>query len=252
MPDAGLILTTSWDDGHPLDRRLAELLLRHGVAATFYVPIRNAGGRPVMTAAEVRALADAGFEVASHTLDHRRLPGLSRDEARRQMIEGRERLQDLLGRPVGGFCYPGGHPGRWGNALAREVGFAYARTTQMLCLDPGSDPFAMPTTAQIHPHHRTALLRNWLRHGGGGNRLEPLWALTGGPERTGGGAPRTGMERLLALAVRRGGTLHLWGHSWEIHKSDLWAMLDDVLAAAAALSTQRLTNHALALQEMKA
>src|SRR5688500_11915407 len=41
------IVTTSWDDGHPLDIRLAEMLARHGVAGTFYVPLRYEGV-PVM------------------------------------------------------------------------------------------------------------------------------------------------------------------------------------------------------------
>lgn len=35
------IVTTSWDDGHPSDLKLAELLKRYDVPATFYIPIDN-------------------------------------------------------------------------------------------------------------------------------------------------------------------------------------------------------------------
>jgi peptidoglycan/xylan/chitin deacetylase (PgdA/CDA1 family) len=242
------VLTTSWDDGHPLDLKLAEMLARHGVAASFYVPARNRSGRPVMAAAELRQLAGAGFEIGSHTLDHCRLPSLSRDEARRQMADGRAALEDILGQPVTGFCFPGGRMGRWGKALARELGFSHARTTQMLRFDVGADPFAMPTTAQIYPHRPAALWRNWLRHGGGLDRLNALRALAV----TGARPPADSLaDILIALpshAARSGGVLHLWGHSWEIEAQGLWPVLDRALAAAAAATPpeRRLTNHALA------
>lgn len=233
-----LRLTTSWDDGHPLDRRVAAELGRRGLPGTFYVPRHNVEGRPVMAAADIRALAAEGFELAAHTSDHVRLPGLSREAARRQIEEGRHWLEDVLGAPVRGFAYPGGHPGPWGRALAREAGFAYARTTRMLCLGPGPDPFAMGTTAQIFHHGLPALLRNWLRHGGGGNRLAVLSDL-----RSGGGLPAA-MAVLFARARRQGGVLHLWGHSWEIEQRDLWAAFDDIMAMAADLvpADGRVTN----------
>lgn len=242
------VLTTSWDDGHPLDMKLAEMLARHGVTGAFYVPARNRRDRPVMTPSDLRQLAAAGFEIGSHTLDHRRLSGLSRAEARRQMADGRAALEDMLGRPVAGFCFPGGRSGRWGRALARELGFSHARTTQMLSFDPGADPFAMATTAQIYPHRTPALWRNWLRHGGGIDRLATLRAL----KLRNGDDPAAALgDVLAALAARaaeRGGVLHLWGHSWEIEACGLWATLDRALAAAAAAfpPERRLDNHTLA------
>jgi hypothetical protein len=33
-------LTASWDDGHPLDFRIADMLERYGLTGTFYVPSR--------------------------------------------------------------------------------------------------------------------------------------------------------------------------------------------------------------------
>ncbi|CAO3403563.1 polysaccharide deacetylase family protein [Azospirillum palustre] len=241
------VLTTSWDDGHPLDMRLAEMLLRHGVTGTFYVPGRNRADRPVMAAADLRELAAAGFEIGSHTADHRRLPGLSRADAGRQMADGRAALEDILGRPVEGFCFPGGRPGRWGRLLARELGFSHARTTQMLRIDAGADPFAMATTAQIYPHRPAALLRNWLRHGGGGSRLAILRALA----LRGGAAQDVALGDALAVLARRTalrrGVFHLWGHSWEIEARGLWGALDRALAAAAAAfpAESRVVNRAL-------
>ncbi len=36
-----VIVTTSWDDGHPVDLKVADILLRFGVKATFYVGNSN-------------------------------------------------------------------------------------------------------------------------------------------------------------------------------------------------------------------
>lgn len=56
-----LLFTTSWDDGHPLDLRLAELLVTYGFRGTFYVPCRNWQGEPVLSGRELRDLG-RGFE----------------------------------------------------------------------------------------------------------------------------------------------------------------------------------------------
>jgi peptidoglycan/xylan/chitin deacetylase (PgdA/CDA1 family) len=236
------VLVTSWDDGHPADRRLAERLARHGIAATFFVPVHNCEGRPTMAAADWRALDAGGFEVAAHTVDHVRLPGLAPDEARRQLADGRRRLEDALGRVVAGFAYPGGRMGRHARRLAAEAGFTYARTTQMFCLDPGPDPLAMATTVQFHPHGAAPVLRNWLRHGGGLGRLRLVrhWL-----------ASDTLHGRIAAMvdaAMRNGGVLHLWGHGWEIEEQCSWPLLDEILSALAEgfPPDRRLTAGALA------
>jgi putative transposase len=35
------VVTTSWDDGHPLDLKLAELLKKYDIPATLYMPMDN-------------------------------------------------------------------------------------------------------------------------------------------------------------------------------------------------------------------
>jgi len=59
--------TTSWDDGHPLDHRVAALLAKYGLTGTFYVPIETS--RQVMTAREIRQLSGS-FEIGAHTTHH--------------------------------------------------------------------------------------------------------------------------------------------------------------------------------------
>jgi peptidoglycan/xylan/chitin deacetylase (PgdA/CDA1 family) len=234
---AELSLVTSWDDGDPTDMRLAECLARHAVPATFFVPVRNREGRAVLQPAALRGLAEAGFEIGAHTLDHCRLSHLSRRDARHQIADGKHRLEDAIGSDVSGFAYPGGHPGLYGRAVAAEVGFRYARTNRMFCLSPGSDPFRIGTTAQFYPHRCGALMRNWLRGGGTFARLglARRWMRADGFEHA--------IETVVALAAARGGVFHLWGHSWEIEAAGLWPILDRTLAglAKAVPTTARAT-----------
>ncbi len=238
---SGLRLTLSVDDGHPLDLRVADLLDRHGLQATFYVPIANDEGPPVMSAAHLRQLARR-FEIASHTLSHRFLATLDDAAARSQVIDGKRELEDRLGAPVQGFCYPGGRYRRRHVAMVRAAGFAYARTTQNLRLDGGSQPFEMPTTLQFYPHPRSVLARNLLSQGDPMTRLPGFLAAMAGDdwlERA---------YRLLALAAARGGVFHLWFHTLDLERLGLWTALDCFLARAAGrvAPLARLTNGELA------
>ena len=56
---ASALVTTSWDDGHPLDIRLAEMLARYGVLGTFYIPMHY-GRRPVVTEDEIQSASSDG------------------------------------------------------------------------------------------------------------------------------------------------------------------------------------------------
>lgn len=235
-----LLLTTSWDDGHPLDRRLADLLARHGIGATFYCPLHNREGPPVMTGADLRELAGAGFEIGSHTYDHVYADQVPPSTWAEQVRRGKAELEAALGQAVAGFCYPGGVFGARQRETVMAQGFAYARTTVNLHAGVGDDLFALPTTLQLYPHSRSVLWRNFLRHG----RWRSRWPLLRAS------AAPTLEARVLALLVpvqRHGGVLHLWGHSWEIEALDLWPQLDRLFALLAAHvpAADRLNNRAL-------
>ena len=236
-----LCFTTSWDDGHPLDQRLADLLSRHGCAGTFYVPMRNREGLPVMAAAALRAL-DAGFEIGSHTLDHVYADRVSAAAWAQQVKAGRRALEDQLGHAVAGFCYPGGRLDQQSVAAVKAAGFSHARTVRNLHLGAGRDRFRLPTTLQIYPHSRAVLLRNWLR---GPQRLA-RWPIARAA------LSRNDWQRrclaLLQLACETDQPCHFWGHAWEIEARGLWSALDEVLRQAAALvpAAQRWTNAQLA------
>lgn len=230
-------ITTSWDDGHPLDLRVAALLAANGLRGTFYVP--RSAETATMSPAQVRALAD-GFEIGGHTLRHLTLTGLVAAEARREIEACKGWVEDVTGRPCPMFCPPRGRFNAGHLRMVREAGFLGLRTVELLSMDPPrrrGGLLLMPTTVQARPHPLSGYARNFARRAAVGN----LWQFV-----VQGGS--TDWVRLAdALARRivdRGGVFHLWGHSWELQEADQWRRLETVLQLLGPLgrSAEALTN----------
>ncbi len=217
-----MIFVTSWDDGHPLDEKLAELLERRRFSGTFFVPNRNSEGPPVIGASALRALSTR-HEIGSHTLDHIYLHGIPREVVRRQVCDGKAALENLLGRAVTGFCYPGGRYDDETVSIVRAAGFTFARTVENLVTDRPQDPYRVPTTLQFYPHRRRVLTRSLLRYGSRLHKSGLYWRLLRDDS-------LEGQLRLAAhYAQTHSGVLHVWGHSWEIEKLGLWGALERFL-----------------------
>ncbi len=224
------IFSMSVDDGHPLDMHMAELLLRHELQATFYVPGNNCEGPPVLQRAALRELS-SHFEIGSHTRNHRYLHQLAMHDALDEIHDGKKILEDQLGQEVTGFCYPGGSYQALHCKMVRAAGFHYARTIQNLRLDAGSDPYRLPTTVQFYPHSRMVMLKNFISQKNWHSRRELLAVLL--PE-------QNWLERLYLMfdyTCRRGGIFHLWCHSLDIDRLGLWKILDEFLNLVAHHTT---------------
>jgi peptidoglycan/xylan/chitin deacetylase (PgdA/CDA1 family) len=227
-------VTTSWDDGHRLDSRLADELAAHGIAGTFYVAPR-CREFPEATRLSAGALRDVsqGFEIGAHTLTHPRLPSLQADQARQEIVEGKQALEDVIGRPVTSFCYPYGAYGEAHPAMVRAAGFSVARTVQRFDTTAPEDLFRMGTTTHAYRHlvdgsqirRRAQTLRQSLR-------MWRNWDDLG--------------RRLLDEVCAQGGVFHLWGHSWEIDDNDDWVRLRAMLAVIEDRDVVHVTNGQLA------
>lgn len=236
-------LITSWDDGHPLDLRVAELLTKHGLKGTFYVPCRNREGKPVLSAEELRALG-GNFEIGSHSLDHCVLDTVEPVEAQRQIVQGKQRLEYLYGRRVSGFAYPGGRFRRRYTAMLRDAGFSYARTNENFFSDVTPDPYRLPTTLQFYPHTNEVFVRNFISKGNWNARMR-LFAIAI--------QSRDMLERfrlMLDYVCDNERVFHLWGHSWELDQFDGWRLLDAFLryAAERVPAERRVDNGGLVMR----
>ncbi len=236
-------MTTSWDDGHPLDRRVAELLAKHGLTGTFYVPRSNQ--KRVMNSSLIRDLSKS-FEVGAHTLEHVTIERLPDSEATVQLSGSREWVEQLTGRSCHVFCFPGGKFRNRQLRLVREAGYQAARTVELLST---SSPrridglWVIPTTVQVFPHAFSAYARNTLKRLSGSSVFRLRRVLLSR-------AWTTLAKDLFLQTAERGGVFHLWGHSWEIEEQQQWEPLEDFLKfAVTQLKTARcVTNGELCLE----
>jgi len=216
------VLTTSWDDGHPLDQRVAGLLAKYGLTGTFYVPFQNS--RAVMGAAAIRDLSQA-FEVGAHTVHHTVLTEVPKATADSEIRESKKRMDDLTGRSCEAFCFPKGRFHRCHIEMLRQAGFRSARTVELLSTAPPrptAGVHLIPTTMQVTAHSRLPYLRNCAKRLAFRNLVRYVsYARSGSWVEA--------VESLLDVVAESGGVFHLWGHSWEIEENRQWSQLESAL-----------------------
>jgi peptidoglycan/xylan/chitin deacetylase (PgdA/CDA1 family) len=107
---------------------------------------------------ELRALAERGFEIGSHTVTHPHLPRLSDAELERELAESRARCEQELARACRFIAYPFGEHDARVQAAARRAGYEAA-----FGLRAGTDRanrFALP---RVDFYRRDSLLRAMLK-----------------------------------------------------------------------------------------
>ena len=221
------IITTSWDDGHPLDLKLAELLSKHRIPGTFYVPIKRVK-RGCMSPDEIREIGQS-FDVGGHTYHHVKLPKASPGEAEREIVDGKNKLEEIIGRQLSSFCYPYGEYNDRIISLVKEAGFIGARTMRSLTRRV-NDPFRMGGTV----YAMDGGFARYLWHSICSQDIGLFYFLLSGNlflKRW----DRIAVETLHFI-VRNGGIWHLWGHSWEIDDNGDWRRLESVLGEINSLS----------------
>lgn len=216
-----VFVTTSWDDGHKLDLKLSELLIKYSLTGTFYVAI-NQNDR--LSDAEIREISQK-HEIGAHTMDHPRLSAVSPDKAAEEIKSSKTILENIIGKSVEMFAYPFGDFSSETKKIVNSCGFKGARTTKDWFWDFPADVFEMPTSLHVYPHP--------LRPGATSirARLRPLFH----------NLPKIIQYRLRPMAIfswknlakgvfdyayKNGGVFHLWGHSWEIEKYGMWTDLE--------------------------
>ncbi|WP_276249581.1 polysaccharide deacetylase family protein [Haloarcula rara] len=161
----------------------------------------------------VEALADAGFEIASHTHSHQLLSDLDADERREELASSRERLESLTGQSVTGFRAPVFDITDDHFDLLAETGYGYDSSVvasraipgwyggeydletpaPATAVDPDAPAGLAELPASVMPGLRLPLTGTWLRFFG------PRYTALG-----------------MRLLARRGITPVLYVHPWEL------------------------------------
>jgi len=198
-------LTLSYDDGVEQDKKLIEILNRHGLKCTFnissglYAPEGTVyeKGRihRRMTKSEALALyTDSGHEIAVHGLTHPWLEKLPLPVCVREIIEDRENLEEEYGGTVRGMAYPYGTYNDDVVSVLRNCGICYSRTVHSTeRFDIPNDWLRLPATCHHDNPRLMELAKNFLE--------QPSW-----------GAPWM---------------FYLWGHSYEFEAANNWNVIEE-------------------------
>jgi peptidoglycan/xylan/chitin deacetylase (PgdA/CDA1 family) len=92
--------------------RILEIHNEWGIPCCFAVvgAAAEPGERPYHDPAQIRRIADAGHEIASHSHSHEWIPALSPTTLRKDLLESKMRLEDCIGKDVVCFVPPFNQP----------------------------------------------------------------------------------------------------------------------------------------------
>jgi len=223
-----MIITTSWDDGYKSDLRLTKLLNQYGLRGTFYIP----------KICELRSLTDQEVvdisktqEIGAHDFNHDHLTQLNPDQIRKQVSGAKNYLDNLLTKPVKMYSYPRGEYNQQVKEIVKENGFLGARTVKEFSFQQPDDFFEMGTTIHIYPfpfrkrdahhYHLTRFLFQPIQ------RKFFRILKTGLPWNSFINWPNLA-KNMFDCAKKKDGIFHLWGHSWELDKYDMWDDLEEL------------------------
>ncbi len=222
-----LKVTTSWDDGHVLDIRLSAMLDMYGLKGTFYIAPHYLENER-LSDREIQILAER-HEIGAHTIHHLHLTKLSHEEAWQEIKKSKQWVESLIGQKCHMFCYPAGQYNETIKEMVKKAGFLGARTTERFSVALPHDPFLMPTTVHVYPF---PLRKTDAMHYYWGKLLQPLMQNYPGARRL--GVPLFSMRNWLSLAkksfdcaLEKREMFHVWGHSWEIEKYNMWQEFEE-------------------------
>ncbi|GGE99462.1 hypothetical protein GCM10011383_07850 [Hymenobacter cavernae] len=148
IPDKLVVLT--FDDG-PVTHAtfVAPLLKKYGFGGTFFVcefPPDFADKTRYMSWAQMQQLDKMGFEVASHTLTHKHVNRINKDQLTAELDSLEQRCKTHgIPRPVN-FAYPAYDTSPTAFEVLKEKGYDFARTGGNRLYNPKVDhPYLIPS-----------------------------------------------------------------------------------------------------------
>jgi peptidoglycan/xylan/chitin deacetylase (PgdA/CDA1 family) len=210
----------SWDDGALEDLKLMDLALKYKMPGMFFIPAIN-NERRVMNRGEIMTLSGNNFEIGSHTYSHIYLTQLPIKKAEDEIVNGKNYLQDLLGKEILHFCFPGG---KSNTAL---IDFSKRHFNSARTADTGSfvniGEFLIKPTFHLynrgkkslfyHSLINTSLFQTTIKHIKSNDYFNLIQSII----------------QDLASSNKQYNIL-IWGHSWEIEKYNYWKKLEELFA----------------------
>ena len=156
------VVLLTFDDGYAAQRDIAvELLVRHGMTATFFVisslVSRNRlrcvfadKERAFLSGEDLRQMEIAGFEVGSHSHTHALCGAIPRAHFEQESALSKQILEQELGHPITSFAYPYGRQRAFSSvtrAVLQESGYSAAFTVEESRIERDCDLLKLPRTS---------------------------------------------------------------------------------------------------------
>lgn len=146
-PSNEIVLT--FDDGLISDYEAAFPILKaKDIKATFYITSTNIGKTGFCDQSQLREMSDAGMDIGSHGLTHRYLPLMPNEEAKREIRQSKEEIEQIIGREVYSYAAVGGHFKQWMLRYAGDSGYQSFAT-----MIPGKTDITKNSILKLYRNH---------------------------------------------------------------------------------------------------
>ncbi len=148
LPEKPIVLT--FDDGWDIGYSIAypTLKQRHFIGTFFVYPagIGENPGSGYMTWSQLKEMADAGMEIAAHTVSHPHLRNIPQDAQRHEIADEKTTIEKRIGHQVDAFAYPFGEFDESIITLVKTTGYRCAVGIEPGYTQRASDLFTLHRT----------------------------------------------------------------------------------------------------------
>ncbi|MGA2425333.1 MAG: polysaccharide deacetylase family protein [Terriglobales bacterium] len=134
----------TFDDGCETDLIAAAPVLREfGFNATFYLTVGFLGTAGYLNPGQVRDLDAQGFEIGCHSMSHSYLSDLPEQELKREVVDAKLQIEQIVGHAIEHFSCPGGRYDQRTLQMARQAGFRTVANSQFYANSPATSRYEL-------------------------------------------------------------------------------------------------------------
>lgn len=146
----GRCVAITFDDGCETDLLAAAPILRQaGFNATFFITAGRLGTPGFLDHAQFKELCAQGFEIGCHSMTHPYLTDLDESGLRREIVDAKTQLEQIIGQSVDHFSCPGGRCDQRVVTVARAAGYRTVSTSRIQANTSNTDVFALGRVAML-------------------------------------------------------------------------------------------------------